>query len=596
MRADASGPNLVTLFFDQVENLRDKPFLWSKSGGQYWPMSWTQVSRQVSALARALRAEGVKPGDRVVLAAENRPEWVVADFAIMAAGAITVPAYVTNTSNDHKHVLSDSGAVAAICSTREIAANLLPAAAEIDLPFVVAVEDWKLEDTGQVKVLPWKALIEQGEDGHDNIIEGARAIRLDDVACLIYTSGTGGVPKGVMLTHRNLLHNVRAAQHLLDEFGLEDEVFLSFLPLSHSYEHLAGHFFPVSIGAQIYYAEDLGSLATNMQEARPTIMTAVPRLYEMLHARITAGVRKEGGTKQQFFGKALELGLKKLDGEKLGVFERVQDAAVDSMVRDKVRARFGGRLKALVSGGAALNPEIGRFFTALGLRLLQGYGQTESAPLISCNRPNSPKIHTVGPPALDVDVRIAEDGEILARGDMVMKGYWGREEDTASVIKDGWLHTGDIGTFDEDGHLMITDRKKDIIVNSGGDNISPARIEGIIAVEPEIHQVMVYGDKKPHLVALVVPDPDWLKGWAKDNEKPNDLQQLADDDDLRKALQAVIDKVNPELSVIERVRRISVSPTPFTIENEMMTPTMKARRHVVKAAFDDRLEALYGGR
>ena len=274
--------------------------------------------------------------------------------------------------------------------------------------------------------------------------------------------------------------------------------------------------------------------------------------------------------------------------------ERVTNCMLDSIVRKKVKERFGGRLKAFVSGGAPLNYDIGVFFTALGLQILQGYGQTEAAPVVSCNPFTMNKLQTVGPPLHGVDVRIAEDGEILVQGELVMQGYWNNPEATAETIREGWLHTGDIGEIDEDGYIRITDRKKDIIVNSGGDNVSPARVEGILTAEPEIGQAMVYGDQRPHLVGLVVPDPDFLAEWSKDNGKSGDLTDLANDPDLQKVLQDALDRVNEKLSVTERVRRLKIAPEAFTIENEMMTPTMKLRRHVVKATYGDALEQLYG--
>ena len=282
-----------------------------------------------------------------------------------------------------------------------------------------------------------------------------------------------------MLSHRSQFHNALGAKDALTELGIGDDVFLSFLPLSHSYEHVAGHLFPICVGAQIYYAEGIETLSANMVEAQPTIMTAVPRLYETMHQRIIQGVKKSGGLKETMFMAALNLGRKRYAGERLGLIGTIQDAVLDKLVRDKVRARFGGRLKALVSGGAPLNPEIGIFFTALGLRLLQGYGQTETAPVISVNRPGHVKMHTVGPPLLNTQVKIADDGEILATGDLVMQGYWRNEKATRETIRDGWVHTGDIGHLDEDGFLVITDRKKDIIVSSGGDNIAPQRIESL---------------------------------------------------------------------------------------------------------------------
>jgi long-chain acyl-CoA synthetase len=381
---------------------------------------------------------------------------------------------------------------------------------------------------------------------------------------------------------------------LLEQLGLGQEVFLTFLPLSHAYEHTAGQFFPISIGAELYYATGIDRLPGNLLEARPTIMTAVPRLYETMYQRIVRGVEKEGGRKKQLFDLALRLGRKRyFDPRSLTLWERVLDFVADRLVRNRMRARFGGRLKAMVSGGAALNPDIGIFFTALGLRVLQGYGQTESAPVVAANRPDKVKMHTVGPPLKGVDVKIAEDGEILVRGELVMQGYWRNEEATAAVLKDGWLHTGDIGRLDEDGYIQITDRKKDIIVLSGGDNVSPARLEGLLTLQAEISQALVYGDKRPHLVALLVPDQEFLDTWAPTAGKTADLAALASDPNLHAALSATVDRVNRGLSPYERIRRFIVATEPFTVDNQMMTPSLKIRRHVIYAAYGEKLEVLY---
>jgi long-chain acyl-CoA synthetase len=421
----------------------------------------------------------------------------------------------------------------------------------------------------------------------------ARATRRD-TACFIYTSGTGGVPKGVILSHGAILCNCMGAYHLLEQLGLGGDVFLSFLPLSHSYEHTAGQFFPISIGAEIYYATGVEQLLTNLAEARPTIMTAVPRLYESMYQRIRRGVEKQGGLKARLFDLALELGRKRYaDPASLNPWERLLDRVTDRLVRDKMRARFGGRLKAMVSGGAALNPDIGIFFDALGLCVLQGYGQTETAPVISANPPGRIKMHTVGPPLRGVEVKIAEDGEILVRGELLMDGYWRNEDATAEALQDGWLHTGDIGDIDDDGFLRITDRKKDIIVLSGGDNVSPARIEGFLSLEAEIYQAMVLGDKRPHLVAILVPDEEFLAGFARNHGRKPELAALADDPDLRTALMAVVERVNQALSPLERVRRFTLARAPFTVENEMMTPTLKIRRHRIQAAYGEEIEGLY---
>jgi len=588
-------PNLAVMFFEQSKKLGDKPLLWSKRDGSYQPYTWIEIAERIDTLAKGLMKLGVEPGDRVVLVSENRPAWTVADFAIMSLGAYTVPAYTTNTVADHLHILEDSGAKGAIVSTPKLARNLLPAAVQAaDAEFVVAMERPETVPHQGIDLYDMNELMDAERSNTEDIAERASRLNDADTACIIYTSGTGGRPKGVMLSHRNLFHNIAGAQDALGDLDLGPETFLSFLPLSHSYEHMAGHFFPLSVGAEIYYAEGIETLATNMAEAKPTIMTAVPRLYETLHQRITLGVRKAGGLKEKMFAQAVELGAKKYETGRLGVVENLQDAVLDKLVRDKVRGRFGGRLKALVSGGAPLNPEIARFFTALGLRILQGYGQTETAPLVSVNRPSAPKLHTVGPPVLNTEVKIADDGEILAHGDMVMQGYWRNEEATREVIRDGWVHTGDIGYLDDDGHLVITDRKKDIIVNSGGDNVAPQRVEGILAMEPEIAQAMVYGDKRPHLVALIVPDADWLKEWAGEGGKIDSLPDLAENPEFQKAMRLTLDRVNTNLSPIEKVRHILVADEPFSVENGQMTPTMKVRRHIIKDVYGERLEALYG--
>ncbi|MGH6660708.1 MAG: AMP-dependent synthetase/ligase [Rhodospirillales bacterium] len=592
---DRDWPNLAAMFFDQVNRLGERPFLWKKRGGVYKPLSWGDTAARVTPLARALVGLGVGKGDRVVLLSENRPAWLIADMAIMSIGAITVPAYITSTQNDYLHILRDCGAKGAIVSDRTLSRKLLPAAHMApEAKFVISMDPPEISQQLSVEVLHLDDAVLRGREGHHNIVEMARKWSPDDTACIIYTSGTGGVPKGVMLSHRNILSNCEGARDALKSLGIDNNVFLSFLPLSHSYEHMAGQFFPMSIGAEIYYAEGAETLATNMVEARPTMMTAVPRLYESLYQRITAGVRKSGALKQKMFDKAVELGTRRYrDPGSLSVAERVQDWLLDRLVRDKVRRRFGGRLKALVSGGAPLNPDIGIFFTALGLRILQGYGQTETSPCVSVNRPDHVKLHTVGPPMKGVEVRIDDDGEILVKGDLVMQGYWGNEAATRDTIRDGWVHTGDIGLIDDDGHLQITDRKKDIIVNSGGDNVSPQRIEGILTLEPEIAQAMVYGDKHPHLVGLLVPNAEWLAKWSAETGKTGTLKELVQDPALAKTLAAVVERVNGGLSQIEKVRRFAVAAEPFTPDNGLLTPTLKIRRHKIKEIYGERLKALY---
>ena len=587
--------SLISMFIEQSQIMGNKPYLWSKKDGRYESVSWRDSSETALGLAGSLKALGVSKGDRILLCSESRPEWIIAYYAVMAAGGIVVPAYTTNTENDHAHILADSGAKGVIVSTQELASNLLPAANRTEsMKFVISIDglaDFK--DSG-INILDWSELIEKGRNDQNNILEHIGSLSTDDTALIIYTSGTGGSPKGVMLSHRAIMHNCRGAADALKEILEEDEVFLSFLPLSHSYEHIGGVCFPTYIGAQVYFAEGLEHLTKNMAEAKPTIMTAVPRLYELMHAKITKSLLAAGGAKAKLFMIAVELGKKKFDDPSSLTFkERLIDTFVDKLVRKKIKMTFGGRLKALASGGAPLNPDIGMFFTALGLNLLQGYGQTESAPIISFNRPNNVKIETVGTPILDTEVKIAPDGEILVRGDLLMTGYWNNEKATKEAIKDGWLHTGDIGVMDNENYIQITDRKKDIIVNSGGDNLSPQRIEGLLTLQPEIGQAMVYGDKKPHVVALIVPDKDFVAEWAKSNKHKNDITEIIKNEDFRRLINAALDSTNGNLSVIERVRRFVLTGEEFTVDNEMMTPTLKVRRHIITEKYHTQLESLY---
>jgi long-chain acyl-CoA synthetase len=583
---ERSWPNLAAMFFDQARRRGDRPFLWAKRDRAYRPITWRETAAQVEALARGLRALGLVRGDRVALVSENRPEWVIADLAIVSAGCITVPAYTTHQVEDHRYLLGNSGARAAIVSTPALAQHVIRAADQVDsVECIVMLEELTEGYASSTEIRRLDDVLGRGREAGGDVATWVAEIGTDDLACLIYTSGTGGLPKGVMTSHGNIMANCHGAFRLLELLGLGDEVFLNFLPLSHSYEHTAGLMFPIYVGASIYFAEGAETLAANMIEARPTIMTAVPRLYETLHQRLLRMVEREGGWKARLFHRAVALGEKRLaEPRSLGFGERLADRVLDRLVRDKMRARFGGRLKAMVSGGAPLNPVIGAFFIALGLRLLQGYGQTETSPVVSANRPDRIKVATVGPPLDGVEVKIAEDGEILVRGPVVMKGYWRDPEATARAIVNGWLHTGDVGEIDRDGYIVITDRKRDFIKNSGGDMIAPARVEGALTLEPQIAQAMVYGDKRPYLVAVIVPAQELVD------------QAKGDAAALHKAVAAVVGRVNQGLANIERVRRFTLAHEAFTTANGQMTPTLKIRRHAIRAVYGTALEALYEGK
>jgi long-chain acyl-CoA synthetase len=591
-----SFPNLVTMFFARARHRGDAPFLWAKHDGAWQSIGWSDVARQVAAFAKSLRQLGLEKGDRVMLVSENRPEWCIADLGIMAAGCVTVPTYVTNTERDHQHILDNSEARAVVVSTAKLAKTLMPAALRSSqAEFIITMEPQPARQHGQFSLHHWSSMV-NGTDADVRASEAAIAsVTRDDLACIIYTSGTGGAPRGVMQQHGAILHNADGAAAVLrEDFGLdEEEVFLSFLPLSHAYEHSGGQFLPIGVGAQIYYAEGLEKLASNIEEMRPTVMVVVPRLFEVLRQRMIKAVEKQGKFPSYLLDKALTIGERDYSGRK-----RLSDAPMRLLlsrtIKPKIQGRFGGRMKAMVSGGAPLNPDIGLFFQSLGITLLQGYGQTESGPVISCNRPKAGiKMDTVGPPLKNTEVKIAEDGEILVRGPLVMKGYWRNKAETDRVIKDGWLHTGDIGHIDDRGRIAITDRKKDLIVNDKGDNIAPQKIEGMLTFQPEILQAMVSGDKRPYIVGLIVPDPEWAVEWAHGQDIKFDFTELQANPQFRAAVRAAVDRVNADVSVTEKVRQFEFTDEPFSIENGEMTPSMKIRRHIIRERYTARVNAMY---
>jgi long-chain acyl-CoA synthetase len=594
MRAFEHFPNLVSMFFTRAAEKGDAPFLWAKKGGEWRPISWRETAEQVAALAQALRKIGLRRGDLVMLVSENRPEWCIADLAIMAAGCVTVPAYTTNTERDHQHILDDSGARAVIVSTHKLARTLLPAAQRTSgCEHVISIEPLPGGQMSNIQHHDWSTLI-AGETPDVAACAAGADFGRGDLACLIYTSGTGGAPRGVMQHHGAILHNVEGCTDVIaTDFGWDDEVFLSFLPLSHAYEHTGGQMFPIGLGAQIYYSEGIEKLASNIEETRPTIMVVVPRLFEVLRQRILKQVEKQGKLTQYLMKRALEIGARKYAGA-LPVWDRPMDLLLDATLRPKIGARFGGRIKAMVSGGAPLNPEVGIFFHSLGLTFLQGYGQTEAAPVISCNRPRAGiKLDTVGPLLKNTEVKIAEDGEILVRGELVMKGYWRNPGLTERTVVGGWLHTGDVGHLDAKGRIVITDRKKDLIVLDKGDNVAPQRVEGMLTLQHEIAQAMVSGDRRPYLVGLIVPEADWMAEWAAAHGKPKSLDALREDPDFLRDVGAAVERVNAQLSVIEKVRRFILADAPFTVENEQLTPSVKIRRHVIRQVYGERLDALY---
>ncbi|MEO1730718.1 MAG: long-chain fatty acid--CoA ligase [Pseudomonadota bacterium] len=588
--------NLVELFLMRAEQKGDAPFLGFKHQGEWATMSWAKAADQVCLLAESLRKLGLNDGDRVALVSENRPEWCLSDLAIMAAGCISVPTYITNTERDHAHILDNSGARAVIVSTEKLLGPVVGAIARTGIvDHVIGIEDLKRQQSPGFRYHGWSSMMEGDAAAARGTVKARMTkVEREDTACLIYTSGTGGAPRGVKQHHGAILCNIAGADNIvLEDFGVENERFLSFLPLSHAYEHTAGQYLPIAMEGEIYYSEGLEKLASNIEEVQPTIMVVVPRLFEVLRTRIIKQIEKQGKAANFLLGQALKIADKAREG-KVRKRDKPMDLVIEKALRPKIRAKFGGRIKAMVSGGAPLNPEVGNFFEAMGLTMLQGYGQTESGPIMSCNRPAvGLKMDTVGPPMRNVEVRIAEDGEILCRGELVMHGYWQNDAETQRTIKDGWLHTGDIGHLDDKGRIVITDRKKDMIVNDKGDNVAPQKIEGMLTLQPEIAQAMVSGDKRPYVVGLIVPDAEWALEWATANGKKFDLKELQDLPEFKKAVRAAVDRTNKDLSVIEKVRKFEFADEAFAIENEEMTPSMKIRRHKIRDRYQARVDGMY---
>ena len=533
------------MMFDRARRWGARPMLRHFEASAWQTMSWATFALRAASAARGLRAMGVQPGDRVLLVSESRPEVPIIEVALMAIRAVPVPAYTTNTPEDHAHLLLDSGARVAIASSAALASRVLAGAG-----LVGGLETLFCMEPGAG--VPFAPLM-QDKTGPEDIAAEAADIPPGALACLIYTSGTSGLPRGVMLPHRAILSNIRGVAALADPLRLQEATYLSYLPLSHAYEHTVGQFILPAFGGIVAYGRGLEYLVADMAAVKPTIMTVVPRILEVSRTKLLLQMGRETPFRQRLFERALAVGLRRIDG-RLTLADRALDPVLDALVRRKVRARFGGRLLALVSGGARLDPEVGRFFEALGLPVIQGYGQTEAGPVVSVNPPGRARNRSVGVPLEGVEVRIADDGEILVCGDLVMDGYWNQAGATAAALQAGWLHTGDVGEM-QDRYLTITDRKKDIIVLSGGDNISPARIEGLLMAQSEIAQAVITGEGQSGLSALIVP---------------------ADGHDAR-TVGAAVARVNTALSVTERIRRHALVP-PFTIENGLLTPSQKIKR------------------
>ena len=574
--------SLNKLFFDRAEQYDEKPFLWVKTNKEWSPLSWKETSLKVREFAGGLKSFGIKPGDKVVIVSENRPEWIIADLAINLIGAVTVPAYTTNTEDDHHYILEHSDAKAVIASNNILANRVALATTRTKLcKILITLDNYSGFEPDNLKIINFNEVNDFGKNNIETALDHLNQIQPDDVSCIIYTSGTGGRPKGVMLTHRNIFSNLQGAEDLLEIIGKKDNKYLSLIPLSHSYEHTAGLYLQIDLGSQIYFCEGPEKFSQNLLEVSPTLTTAVPRIFEVIHDRIKIQMKNQNPIIKFIFDRAVKVGVKR-HHYGLNFLENIEYRSYTSLIRNKINKQLGGSLRAFVSGGAALNPEIGDFFIGLGVKILQGYGQTEASPLISANRPENIKIETVGPAVKGVEAKLSDEGELIVKGDCVMKGYWKDEKATNETIIDGWLHTGDIATISEDGFITITGRKKELIVNSGGDNIAPARPEASLTFQETIFQSMVIGDRRPYLVAVIVPEV----------EKTNKMN----DKEINEIISSEVKKANEGLSSIEKIRKFIIAKEPFSTENGLLTPTMKVRRHKVVEIYGETLDDLYGSK
>ena len=559
--------NLVHLFFDQFEKQsKDKIFLSSLKDPKK-NFSWGDVKSIVSLLANEI-AKIIENGDRCMLISENRPEWMISDLSIMLAGGITVPAYTTYVSRDYEYIINDCSPSIVIVSNDEQfkkIKNICERTSSIKKIFSFE----KLTGIDLNSYFNVKNLIENQNQNEEIQLE--TNAKRSDPACIIYTSGTQGNPKGVILSHGGILSNCEGGYELLKPILEKETRFLTWLPLSHSYEH-AVQFIQIAVGGRVYYAESIDKLIKNMSECSPHIMTAVPRFYQNLHQKISSTFKKATGLKKNLVDNTLKLGAKKFKKQDMSLFEKIINSIVEKLVRSKIKKQFGGSLKTFVSGGGALDAEIGTFLNSIGLPTLQGYGLTETSPVVSCNPIDDIRIETVGLPFKCNEVKIADDGEILVKGENVMIGYWNNEEETKKVLINGWLHTGDIGEF-ENKYLKITDRKKDILITPGGDNISPLKIENMLTSSEAIDQAIVYGDNKPYLVALLVLNNEF------ENKK--------------EILEKEIEKTNKNLSKVEKIKKYFIIKENFTIENGMMTPTLKLKRIKIINNYKKEFEKLY---
>ncbi|MDB9746695.1 long-chain fatty acid--CoA ligase [Candidatus Pelagibacter sp.] len=559
--------NLLELFLTKYQSEDKNEIFLQSLKDRNLKFSWKQTYECIQKLSSHIR-KYISSKDRCLLISENRPEWLISDLAIMLAEGITVPAYTTYTERDYEYLIKDCKPSVIIVSGNSQFKKIKNLVLKNN--FIKAVISFDNIKENEIKIISVDKIFKEASYVEQNLDKVNLSRK--DISCIIYTSGTQGNPKGVMLSHGGILNNCEGSIELLSEIINYKPKFLTWLPLSHSYEHTV-QFVQISVGAKIYYAESIDKLVKNMNDCSPDIMTAVPRFYQNLYQKISSTFNKATGVKKFLVQSTLKLGEKKFLKQELSLYEKFINFICEKFVRKKIKAQFGGSLKSFISGGGALDYKVGVFLNSIGLPTLQGYGLTETSPVVSCNPINDIRIETVGPPFKGNEVKISDDGEILIKGENVMIGYWNNPIDTDKTIKNGWLYTGDVGHFDN-GFLKITDRKKDILITPGGDNISPVKIENDLTKIEFIEQALVYGDNKPFLVALIVLS----------NEKKNINNEIINNE---------IEKVNKDLSKIEKIKKFIVVNKQFTIENGFMTPTLKLKRYKIIQEYKNKLEKLY---
>jgi len=601
LKACKTIPELYRFLTEEYAPKTGKYIIKRKVNEQYEGISYKELKEETDLFAFGLSALGIKRGDCAALISENRPEWVYADFALQMLGVVNVPVYPSLTSDSIEYILNDSESKIVIVSTKFQLNKLVKISDKCKYLKNIIIFNEHEFDPNVKDLHTFKSIQQKGrivrDESPDLLIQSSSIINENDTCTIIYTSGTTGEPKGVVLTHKNILSNVNSA---LETFPItHEDVFLSFLPLCHIFERMAGYYTAFASGCTVCYAESIEKVAANLLEVKPTIMTSVPRLFERIYSKILKNVESQPAKKQKIFFWAVEIGRQYMQLKKRGsvpVALNLKHKIADKLVFKKLREKTGGNLRFFISGGAALSRDLGEFFEAVGIQILEGYGLTESSPVLAANKPDDYKFGTVGKPFPGVEIKIASDGEIMARGPNIMQGYFKKRKESEETLKDGWLHTGDIGVFDGDGFLMITDRKKHLFKTSAGKYIAPTPIENIFLASKYIDQFVLIGDRRMFLSALIVPDFEAVKEYADSHKIVyKNEEDLVKNDDIYKLLEEDMARFQKKLANYERVRKFVLLERPFTIENGEITPSLKIKRKVVEEKYGDLIERMYQG-